>query len=52
VEWKERELVKLLSQKRGGEGACTGIGHGGSEVAGGKAVGRRGMRERGPGRGS
>jgi hypothetical protein len=25
VEWEERELVKLLSQKRGGEGARTGI---------------------------
>jgi hypothetical protein len=25
VEWEERELVKLLSQKREGKGACTGI---------------------------
>jgi hypothetical protein len=52
VEWKERELVKLLSQKRGDEGACTGVGHGGGKVAGGRATGRRGTRERGPGRGS
>jgi hypothetical protein len=25
LEWEEREVVKLLSQKREGEGACTGI---------------------------
>jgi hypothetical protein len=25
MEWEERELVRLLSQKREGEGACTGI---------------------------
>jgi hypothetical protein len=24
MEWGERELVLLLNQKRGGEGACTG----------------------------
>jgi hypothetical protein len=45
VKWEERELVLLLNQKRGGEGACTGGCYGG-EVADGRAVGRRGTRER------
>jgi hypothetical protein len=49
VEWKQRELVTLLSQKRGGEGACTG-GCCGGEVADGRAAGRRGTRARGLGR--
>jgi hypothetical protein len=49
MEWEERELVLLLNQKRGGEGACTG-GCCGGEVADGRAAGRRGTRARGPGR--
>jgi hypothetical protein len=49
VEWEERELVLLLNQKRGGEGACTGSCCGG-EVADGKAAGRPGTRARGLGR--
>jgi hypothetical protein len=51
VEWKERELVLLFNQKRGGEGACTG-GCCSGEVADGRAAGRHGMRARGPGRSS
>jgi hypothetical protein len=45
VEWKERELVLLLNQKRGGEGACIGSCCDG-EVVGGRRLGWRGARER------
>jgi hypothetical protein len=47
--WEDKEPVKVMSQKRGGEGACTG-GCCDGEVADGRAAGRRGTRAREPGR--
>jgi hypothetical protein len=49
VEWEERELVLLLNQKRGSEGACTGS-YCDREVADGRCSGWRGAHVRGPGR--
>jgi hypothetical protein len=49
VEWEERELVLLLNQKRGGEGACIG-GCCDGEVVDGQTAGQRGTRAREPGR--
>jgi hypothetical protein len=48
VNWEEKEPVKVMSQKRGGEGACTG-GCCDGEVADGRAAGQRGTRAREPG---
>jgi hypothetical protein len=42
AKWRERELLKVLDQKRRGE-ACTGASHDGGEVAAGQCSGRGGV---------